>query len=341
MSNRKKQLSEAEIAAFCQQIAMILRAGLPIYYGILLLADEAPDAQTKTLMEQIYVPLESGGTLHDALEATDVFPGYMVHMVGLGETTGRLEEVLDSLSTYYEREGEIKSGIRNAVTYPLVMTVMMVAVILVMIAKVLPVFAQIYEELGSELTGFARTLMNISDVLNRYMLLLVALFALAVIVCLLLYRTDVGRVLFLGRNLAMSVAASRFANCMYLSLASGLDTDRGLELAEELVDNPHMQARIQKCRSHIRHGEGFDRSLILSGIFSRFYASWITIGYKTGDMEQIMQRICTSYENDTDERLSRMVSILEPTLVIILCVFVGLILISFLLPLLGIMSSIG
>ncbi|MDD6291318.1 MAG: type II secretion system F family protein [Lachnospiraceae bacterium] len=337
----KKLLTQSELSAFCQQIAMVVTAGLPTYYGISILKDDAPDSQTAALLEEIYEPMESGGTLHEALKSTGVFPPYMVHMIELGETTGRLEEVLISLSRYYEREAEIRSGIKNAVTYPLTMTCMMIAVILVMIAKVVPVFSQIYESLGSEVTGIARTLLNISTSLNHYMVILVAVFALLLVVGLILYHTDLGRVLFLGKKLALSIAASRFANCMYLALASGLDTDQGLDLANELVNNPHMQARIAKCKEHIRQGETFDRSLLLSGIFSQMYASWITIGYKTGAMDEVMKRIGDAYEEETDERLSHMISVLEPTLVIILCFFIGLILISFLLPLLGIMSSIG
>jgi type IV pilus assembly protein PilC len=128
---------------------------------------------------------------------------------------------------------------------------------------------------------------------------------------------------------------------MYLALASGLDTDQGLDLAGELVNNPYMQARISQCRENLQAGEGLDKALLHSGIFSQMYASWIAIGYKTGGMDEVMQRICDSYEEKTQDKLAFLLSVLEPTLVIILCVFIGLILISFLLPLLGIMSSIG
>lgn len=341
MPFRNRQLSQAEIAAFCQQIAMVVNAGLPTYYGISILRDEAADEPTKALLSQIYTPMESGSPLYEALKATGVFPEYMVHMIELGEATGRLEEVLLSLSDYYEREAQIRDGIKKAVTYPLIMTTMMVAVILILIAKVLPVFSQIYEELGSELTGFARTLMLISNTLNRYMIFFVVVFVVFLIAGLILYHTDLGRVMFLNRHLAMTVAASRFANCMYLALASGLDTDQGLTLAKELVNNPHMQQRIETCEKEIQLGASFDRALLSSQIFSQLYASWITIGYKTGSMDEVMKRISEAYEDDTDEQLSHLISVLEPTLVIILCFFIGLILISLLLPLLGIMSSIG
>ena len=98
----------------------------------------------------------------------------MINMIQLGEETGRLEEVLNSLSKYYDREDEIASGIKSAVAYPLVLSAVMIAVIVVMIAKVLPVFSQIYAELGSELTGTAAVLMKLSEYINRYLLIIIA-----------------------------------------------------------------------------------------------------------------------------------------------------------------------
>lgn len=336
-----KKLSEAEISAFCQQVLMVVAAGLPTYYGISILRDDAPDLETKELLNSIYRPMEAGGSLYEALRATEAFPDYMVHMIQLGEETGRLEEVLRSLSAYYEREAELRSSLKHAVTYPIVMTIMMVAVLVVLIAKVLPVFSQIYEELGSELTGSARTLMNISNLLNRYIIVIVIVFAVLLLGLFILSRTEFGKMFLKGRSFQMSVAASRFANSMFLALASGLDTDQGLALAAQLVDNPYMKAKIEKCKEHIKHNESFSNALLLSGIFSEIYASWITIGGKTGSMDDVMLRIGVAYEQETENQLDHFISLLEPTLVIVLSLFIGLILISFLLPLLGIMSSIG
>lgn len=174
--------------------------------------------------------------------------------------------------------------------YAAVMTFLMIAVILVLIAKVVPVFSKVYAELGSELTGTARTLLHISTILNHYMLGFIIAFLVLLIICMILYHTDLGRVLFLGQKLAMTVASGRVANCLYLVLSSGLDSNIGLTLARELVNNPHMQALIDKCHENIRHGESFDKGLLLSGIFSQMYASWIVIGSRTGEMESIVSQ---------------------------------------------------
>ena len=174
--------------------------------------------------------------------------------------------------------------------YAAVMTFLMIAVILVLIAKVVPVFSKVYAELGSELTGTARTLLHISTILNHYMLGFIIAFLVLLIICMILYHTDLGRVLFLGQKLAMTVASGRVPNCLYLVLSSGLDSNIGLTLARELVNNPHMQALIDKCHENIRHGESFDKALLLSGIFSQMYASWIVIGSRTGEMESIVSQ---------------------------------------------------
>lgn len=115
-------------------------------------------------------------------------------------------------------------------------------------------------------------------------------FLVLLIICMILYHTDLGRVLFLGQKLAMTVASGRVANCLYLVLSSGLDSNIGLTPARELVNNPHMQALIDKCHENVRHGESFDKALLLSGIFSQMYASWIVIGSRTGEMESIVSQ---------------------------------------------------
>lgn len=141
-----------------------------------------------------------------------------------------------------------------------------------------------------QLTGTARTLLHISTILNHYMLGFIIAFLVLLIICMILYHTDLGRVLFLGQKLAMTVASGRVANCLYLVLSSGLDSNIGLTPARELVNNPHMKALIDKCHENIRHGESFDKALLLSGIFSQMYASWIVIGSRTGEMESIVSQ---------------------------------------------------
>lgn len=333
---KKKILSDADIATFCQQVGMVVKAGLPIHYGISLLHEEAPTEHMQAIIDEIYIPMKQGGSLYSAIANVGIFPEYMVEMIHLGEETGRLEEVLDSLSSYYEREAEIRSSIRHSLLYPIIMTFLMILVLSIILTQVVPVFSQIYEELIGELSGAALLLMNISKTLDKHALLFSVLLISATIFTAFFYHSSIGKSLFHGKGLSMSLARSRFANCMHLALASGLEAERGLDLAERLVDNPYMLEKINRCKLHIHHGENFISAVIHAGIFSKVYSGLLIIGSKTGSMVEVMARIGNSYEEETDRKIHRLLTILEPTLIIILTIFIGLILFAFIFPILNI-----
>ena len=339
--SQKKLLGNLELASFCEQLAMIIAAGIPAYEGVSILMEDAPDEETKAILKKIYEPLEIGSTFHEALLASEVFPQYALDMVEIGELSGRLEEVLHALAHYYEREESIRSGIKNAVTYPLIMIGIMLAIIFVLISKVLPIFNQIYSEIGSGLTGFALTMMHFSNALNEYFIFILIGLILLAIGAYGYTKTKAFRLNMQKQSLAMDTAASRFANCMYMALGSGLDLTQGLDLAERLVDNPYMSARICKCKALLESGIGFSEAILTAKIFKKTYASLITIGFRTGSMEQVMDRISKEYEDNIEQDISHFIAILEPSLVIVMSVLIGFILLSFLMPLIGIMSSIG
>ena len=176
-SKQTHQIEYLQLASFCEQLSRIVSSGLPVSEGLSLLAEDAADAKTKDVLLSMMHSLESGSTFHDAISESHIFPAYVSDMVELGELSGKLDEVLSSLAHYYRREDSIREGLRDAVTYPLIMVCMMFCIILVLLLKVLPVFEQIYHGLGTELTGFAAVLMRISSLLSAHLTLFVVLLA--------------------------------------------------------------------------------------------------------------------------------------------------------------------
>ena len=132
--HKHKLLSDAEISALCQQLCMVVKAGLPIHYGISILRDQAVDEKTHKIYSQIYTPMENGASLYATISDMNCFPTYMVEMIHLGEETGRIEDVLESLTSYYERENEIRTNIRHALVYPMVMTYFMIIVLSIVLS---------------------------------------------------------------------------------------------------------------------------------------------------------------------------------------------------------------
>ena len=322
-------------------MSTILGAGISSYEGVSALLETEEDAESRAILQSVASSLEEGHSFYYAVKKTEVFPPYVLRMIEIGEHTGNLDSVLASLASYCRKESGIREGIRRAVLYPIAMIAMMLIVMGVLILKVLPIFQDIYAELGAGLSGFAYASLRLSEWLSGHFILILVILAAAVLLTLLYFNSAAGRRRLASSPLSREIAAERFANCMSLSLHSGLDTDQGMDFAQNLVDNPVVSQSIKDCRRRVLDGERFETALIDAGIFSGIYNSMVLIGSKTGSMDEMMEKIASGYEQLSSQRIARWISRLEPTLVIILSVVVGVLLLSFLLPLLGIMSSIG
>lgn len=343
-----KPLTNTEVANFCGQVSLILKSGISAVEGISIMLEDAHTPEEKALLQSIYDTLLETGSFHQALIACGVFPTYMLRMVDLGETTGTLDDIMGHLTTHYNREASISVSIRNAITYPMIMAGMMLVVIVVLLVKVMPIFNQVFIQLGTEMTGLSRALMDIGNLLNSYSLLFMIL--LALIAGFILYgcKTVSGKKLFhaIGykipfvRSIFESTSACRFASGLTLTLRSGIDTAQSLKLAGSLNTDPYFQKKLDACFAMVEEGTDYFEALHQCDIFSGVYARMVSLGARTGTMDQVMDEVAGLYQEEVDRRISNLLSILEPTLVICLTIFVGIILLSVMLPLIGIMSSL-
>lgn len=344
-----KKLTSEEISSFCSQTAMLLQAGLTPVDSMNIMISDAKSESTKQLLEKIREVCLQGEPFHKALAESKVFPDYVANMLALGEESGTLDECMLSLASYYEKEDAISESIKSAITYPFIMISMMVVVIFVLISKVIPIFNQVFVELGSEMNGFAASLLRLGKTLNRYSIVFIAILIVILLVHLLATRTAQGRkltarvlsVLPLTKHFYDSVACERFASGMALTLASGMDTYSGLDMVASMVENKAMKAKIAVCKEHLKEGDSFAEAVGKAGIFSNLYSQMMAVGFKSGNIDTVLSKIADNYEKETDKRIQSIISVLEPTLVIILSVIVGMILLSVILPLMGIMTSIG
>ena len=343
-----KAFSSIELASFCGQVALILKSGISALEGLNIMLEDTFSPEEEPVLMALIENMQETGSLYLALEETKLFPSYMIHMVQIGEETGTLDEVMASLQTHYEREDAVSRSIRSAVTYPMLMTGMMVAVIIVLLVKVMPIFNQVFVQLGSEMTGFSRVLMNMGTAINRYSIVFTALLILAAALILYGTRTRSGRNMCrgLGYKFGFSkavyeeLASCRFASGMALTLSSGLNPERSMELVNALNDDPLFRKKLNACQQQMNEGKDLTDALFASGIFTGMYARMASIGAKTGSMDQVMDTIASLYQDNIDNRMNNILATLEPTLVILLSLIVGVILLSVMLPLMGIMSSL-
>lgn len=344
-----KLYSERELSAFCLQISLLLRAAVPLYEGLMIMSEDAASDEEKELLKYLSEEVELGEPFYSALEQTGKFPPYVVRMAKLGHQTGTLDQMMEELAGYYEKEYIMMRNIRNAITYPVMMAVMLLVVLFVLFTKVMPIFEQVYAQLGVQLSAVSLAASKFGGIFSGIALIL---FAAAAVVLAAAWAA--GRA---GHNMAwmeriresikrknrtaLAVAGRRFTAVLALTLKGGMDLEKGLELAKELVDNSKIAGQIDVCAEKIEEGCSYETAMKESGMFSGFHIQMIKVGSRSGHLDEVMKNISEDYEQQADDSIDSMIARLEPTMVAVLAVVVGLILLSVMLPLAGVLAGIG
>ncbi len=341
-------LSSAELSNFCGQVALILEAGLPLYDGMETLAG----ADSGSANADVYAAASKGvtetGSLYDAIKDDQRWPKYLVEMVGIGERSGQLDQVMRGLEAYYAREDRIRSSISSAVTYPLVLGVMLIVIVLILLWKVLPVFRRVLNSMGVGLTESGSLLMRLGVSVGWIILALVALIVIAVVVGVVLMRTKhrekvmnlVQRILPALQRLNKKLSASRVASVLSMMLSGGFPTDEALEMTSNVLDDRDAAQKVKDIRAKLESGSTFAEAVTSTNLFDDLHNRMITMGSATGQEDQVLGKLASLYEEQVEDGITRLVAIIEPTLVALLSVVIGAVLLSVMLPMAGILTSL-
>ncbi len=343
----KRGLDSAELSSFCSQVALILSAGLPLYDGMETLAETTRGSEYADLYEDASKAVTETGSLYQALQRDDRWPTYLVEMTGIGEQTGQLEKVMNGLSDYYAREDRIRTSIIGAITYPLVLGVMLVLIIAIMLWKVLPVFQRVLNSMGAELSGSGSALMRLGSTIGWVVLALVGLVVLAVVVGAILLKTSardkvlgfVRRLFPPVRTLSLKLASSRVASVLSMMLSSGFPTNEAFRLLPSVLSDSEAADKVQGIRKELDGGAAFADAISHSKLFDGLHDRMIRMGVAAGREDQVMAKIADLYEEQVEEGIARLVAIIEPTLIVMLAIVIGAVLLSVMLPMAGILSS--
>jgi len=334
----------------CSELAMLLDAGLTVYDSIQILQDDESGSDGKALMQGLIDALGIGEQFSVALKNSGRFPRYMVHMVEIGEKTGRLVQTLSALSEYYERQTRLSVTIKNSVLYPAILLILMIVVVLILIVRVLPMFNDVFSQLGTQMSPLATRLMQFGGWLGDAAVAIAAVLGLVfIIVALAAIMPGIRKGLkkffsdrFGGRSVFGKIASSRFVFAMTLAMASGLDTAEAIDTAAAVSGGSKaINERHERCINLLDSGSTLSEALCGAGILSLQDGKMLSVGSRSGKSDIAMSEIARRSDLDVRDSIDRLVGRIEPTLVIISSVIVGVILLSVILPLMGIMTAIG
>ena len=344
------ELSNLEISDLCRELYLLLHAGVSTADGLHLLAEEETDRNYRQLLTGLAQSVEEGMFLYQAFEQAECFPVYVTGLLQVGEHVGRTEETLHALAAYYEQKERTNRQVRSAVTYPAILLLLMMVVIIVLLSQVLPVFNEIYASLGGRLTGVAGGLLMMGQLLDRGMPILLGLLALFVLFFVFFtyhsgFQNSVMQFWKSGwgdRGVARSMNNARFAQALSMGFSSGLTLEESVDMAGLLLkDVPAAEQRCKLCRRLLDEGKTLSQALGESQLMSSASCRLLTLGMRGGAGDSVMEEISRRMQEEAQLELEAKVAKIEPALVLVTSVLVGVILLSVMLPLMNIMTAIG
>lgn len=312
--------------------------------------EDEKDKKNKKMLQEMADIVATGRPFSEALREVKCFPKYVCDMVETGEQSGRLEQAFQSLSVYYDRQAQLSNQIRSALLYPSILMVLMLVIIVVLLVKVLPIFNQVYEQLGGTMSGTAQVLLNVGNALGGMMpVLCIALGVIVVLVvvftCNAVARGAVIRLykkVFGSFGIARKLGEARFASAMAMGMVSGLNIEDAFRNAMMFQDSSEKtKKRYEECLAMLEAGEPMAESFKKNAILEATYCRILDLGAKSGTSDTAMEEIARRMDESVQTAIERKVGQIEPTIVIITSILVGIILIAVMLPLVNIMSSIG
>lgn len=340
------------LTTFTRQLATLVDAGLPLLRGMRVLEKQERNPTLKNIIGELSLAVEGGSTFSEALaQHPKVFNRLYVNMVKAGELGGVLEVVLNRLAEFQEKAQKIKGKVVAAMFYPVAVMVVAVAIMGVLIVIVIPRFKEVFAGLGEgrPLPGFTRLVLSISDTVRNHIIGTAATVAVIVIVFLLFIKTKFGRHVWDKFKLKMpvlgpvvsKVAISRFTRTLGTLVSSGVPILQALTIVRETSGNVIIANAVTAVHESVKEGETITAPLEASGVFPPMVVSMVDVGEQTGALPEMMMKIADNFDDEVDNAVAAMTSLLEPIMIVFLAVIVGSIVIAMFLPLIDLMNGLG
>ncbi len=341
ISDLLTRIKQQEVAIATRQLASLLSAGLTLIDSIEALVEQMDNIKFKKVLSNVKSKINEGSSLADALQvAPKVFPEFYINMVAAGESSGALDIVLQRLADYIENQVKLKYKIIATMVYPAIMVSLATIVVIALMTFVIPKVSMLFRDVHQTLPLFTRVLIFISNTLNSYwylfLLMLIGVFYLV----RWYIRTDRGKRKFesllfnmpvFGKLIRMTIVA-RFARTLSTLLKSGVPVVKAMDIVKTIVNNTIIEEAIEKAKVAIVEGSTIAAPLKASGVFPPMVTRMITVGEQSGELEGMLEKVASTYEDNVTTAVSALTALLEPVLILMMASIVLFIILSVLVP---------
>lgn len=336
--------SAKDMAIFCRQFRSVLRAGVSVSNILSMLGHQTENAKLAAAIRDMQSSIEKGETLAGSMRKHDkIFSDMLVNMIAAGEESGNLEEAFAQMEVWFDKAKKTKSAVSKAMVYPCILILVMIVVLIIMMVKIIPSFMSTFEEMNMELPIPTQMVMAASNWFVEWWWLVIGLLIALIVGGIFFNRTDKGRHFFgwfarkipvLGLFTERS-ASAMFCRTLALLLGSGLSLTESLSLVTMNMSNIYFREAVQTVRSLVSEGWGLAEALRYTELFPPMVYNMVGIGEETGDLQGMLEKVADYYDDEVEDATQRLLSMMEPAIMLFLAVFVVILVLAIFLPMLN------
>lgn len=341
-----KKLNNEQTSYFCEQLWLMVNAGMQIDDGLDMIAVDIDDRNIIAVCNFLSEIISDGRPLHSAMAESKAFPEYAAKMVEIGELSGRLDDVLKGLSEYYENRADMQRTIRFSVIHPMMLFIMMAVVVIVLVVKIIPMFSDIFASFDAGTGAVVNDTVGIASTSGTIVLIVLLALIAAVTAILLIPALRKAAASFFGvfpltAKLSMSFALAKLTDAMSMMITAGIDAEDALEYAVGLNTNKRLGARASDCLDRVRRGEVFADAIGESRMLPKTYSRSLKIAYTSGSFDTMWRKISLRCAEESQKTAAAIISFIEPVIVVVMALMIGSVLLTVMLPLMNIMTALG
>ncbi|MBQ2804262.1 MAG: type II secretion system F family protein [Clostridia bacterium] len=343
------KVKPTEVINFLRQFSVMVKAGIAISDCINSLRQQKFSAAFKKVLQEVYFDIEAGVLLSEAFgKHPKVFPYFFVSMVGIGEVSGSLDKVLESMADYYENDRRIKQKTKSAMTYPTIVLVLALVIVVFMNLFVLPQFETTLQEFGGELPAITKIVRGISRFFQDYIFLIIPGVVLLVFGIVMFFRTKKGKyvkdwLLFhmpvIGK-VQRNLITARFSTAFIILLESGMHMVDCLENLKRMLGNQVFSERFTYTIEEVKRGKPLASSLESTSLFPDMLTEMVSVGEKSGNIEEVLRSTSAYFDSQVESSIAKATAMIEPLMIVGLGAIIGVIILAVLTPMISLMGSI-
>lgn len=345
---KKQKLKDKDLSNICEQLGILLSSGCEITKSLKTIQFSF-NHKLKSDLKKVSDNLQKGNSISSSFQKTNSFPDFFIYMIKAGEISGRLDEILLSLSKYYKKEHEFKTKLLTSMIYPTILIFMLIMVVIFMLVFAVPNLKESFISTHTQLPNSTKLLIVISDLVRYNFEILIILMILGIIIFYnLIFKSEkikyeFDKMIFefkYTKEIVQAIEISKFTRCFYILNSSGIQILNSLDISTDVIKNKFMYEKMNISKEVIQKGYSITTSLSMSNIFPNVVIAMMQVGEETGNLEQSLKNINSNYDSNLETLVNRILKIVEPTIIVVIAISVGAIVISIMIPIFDAITSL-